>query len=243
MVNRHHVRRTRLAGLVLAVIIAAVPAAARAQKQEEGSNWGVSVSFVPTWKTHDQWKKIFITEAPGSTEGSEFSFGLARGKAHGGHWTVSYIQKPYKEGTTVTLVEEFSDGGFFSRTTETTTYHDVRYTGIEATKYFAFATIKRRVQIGMTVGGGIANVKGTITEVEDQFNRSTAPNGQVFTNTDHFEETLPANEVLFKYQPLFKAEVQGGVILAPGAKVTIAWGFNAPGTGLRIGGVYLFGAK
>ena len=235
----------RVVQLLLAslTISAALPGLALAQsKPEEGSNWGVAVSYSGTIKANKNFQTIFIIENDELIEASEFAIGLSRGKAHGGHWTVSYLSKPFKNKT-FTETEEFTDGNFFGRETTSTTFTDLRYKGIEALKYVAFATIKRRVQIGLNAGGGIAWVEGTVREVRDNLSRFTQPNGQVNQQTEHEEETLPANEYLFKYQPLFKVEVQTAVILAPGAKLTLAWGLNNPGVGFRIGGVYLFGAR
>ena len=228
----------------LAVLfISAVGAApARAQKQEESSHWGVGFSYSPTWQANKEFQNIFIIESDDRLEATEWAIGVSRGKLRGGHWTVSYLSKPFKNKT-ITESETFVDGNFSSESTTSTTFTDLRYKGVEALKYLAFVTIKRRVQVGMNVGGGIATVEGTVTEVFDEVNRFTQQNGQVQVQTNHEESTVPANEYLYQYQPLFKVEVQSAIIVAPGLKVTVAWGLNNPGTGFRIGGVYLFGAK
>lgn len=246
MVIRHRVRTIRLAGLALAVALA-VPGAALAQgKTEESSHWGVAVSYSPSWTASKEFQKLFIIESDELLEGTEFFIGVSRGQLRGGHWTVSYVSKPFKNKT-ITQVEESSDSfqgsTSYNRTTTTTTFTDVRYKGIEALKYVAFATIKRRVQIGLNAGGGIAWVEGTVDEVFEQYNLFTNAMGQTFENTDLQQETLPANEYVYKYQPLFKVEIQTAVIVAPGLKATVAWGLNGPGIGARVGAVYLFGAK
>jgi hypothetical protein len=238
-------RGTRL-GTIALLVITALPATALAQQQEEGSYWGIGVSYVPLWRAHSEFQKLLIVESDQQLEGTEFAIGVARGKTRGGHWTVSYVSKPFKN-TTLTSVEEQSDstgngGSFFSRTTTTTTFTDVRYKGLEGLKYINFVTIKGRAQIGMTAGGGIAWPEGTVTELTESYSRSTF-NGQVFEQTNTDTETLPANEYMYKIHPLFKVELQGTFIIAPGLKFTAAWGLNSPGTGFRIGGIYLIGAK
>lgn len=246
MVIRDRDLRTRLVWLALALLLA-LPAAAQAQSKDEPSSWGVGVSFAPLWRAHEQFQKIFIIEESDQLlEGSEFSIGLARGRKLGGYWTVGFVSKPFKN-VTVSQTEEFSEtnqfGTFFNRFTTTTTFRDVRFKGIEAVKYFALATIKQRAQIGLTVGGGIGFPEGTVETVEVSFNRNTPNQGPVNESTEQYEETLPANEYFFKYQPLFKIEIQGAAILMPGLKATVAWGINNPGKGVRVGAVYLFGAK
>jgi hypothetical protein len=233
-----------MATLVLLALVA-LPTLAQAQQTQEDSFWGVSFYYVPLWRAHSEFQKLLIIEADEQLEGTEFGIGVARGKTYGGHWTLSYVSKPFKN-TTITQVEEYSDSfqqsTFFQRTTTTTTFTDVRYRGLEAVKYINFVTIKRRAQIGMTAGGGIAWPDGTVTEVVENYNRSTFGN-QVNESTETETETLPANEYLYKIQPLFKLELQGTFIILPGLKFTAAWGLNSPGIGYRIGGIYLFGAK
>jgi len=43
--------------------------------------------------------------------------------------------------------------------------------------------------------------------------------------------------------PLVKLELMGAVIAAPSFKIKVAGGLNFPGTGFRVLGVYLFGAR
>jgi hypothetical protein len=225
----------------LALLILAIPAIATAQGQP--SHWGAAVSFAPSVKSMPFYNNLFISETDDKLDTSEISVGIVRGKARGGHWAVNFVQKPFKDGTTIVEVEEFTDVGFFSRTKQTLVFEKVRMRGIEYVAFLSFVKIKERVLIGMNLGIGVAQVEGNITETLEFFNSFTAPNGQVFEDSQTEVFTSPANETLFKYQILGKVEVAGAVVLAAPLKVQIAGGFNSPGTGMRVSVVYLFGAK
>jgi len=43
--------------------------------------------------------------------------------------------------------------------------------------------------------------------------------------------------------PLLKVELMGALIATPAVKIKVAGGLNFPGTGFRVLGVYLFGAR
>jgi hypothetical protein len=227
--------------VVLALAANAAPALAQGNKD---SHWGASVSLSPSWKANEKWQELLLVEGNGTIEGSEMTVGLIRGSTLGGDWGVSFVKKSVKDGTTITSVDEFSSQGFFDRTTQTQVLRDVYFQGVEGHVFIPFATIKNRVQVGLNVGGGIATVKGFVEETLEFFSQFTFPNGQVQTNINRETFTEEASEVFYKYQPLFKLEAQGAIIVVPAVKVKISGGFNAPsGASFRIGAVFLIGAK
>ena len=60
----------------------------------------------------------------------------------------------------------------------------------------------------------------------------------------HTEETFPATEDIgLKTYPLLQAEAQGAVLLGRAFKLQVAAGLNFPSVGVRVAGVYFFGAK
>jgi hypothetical protein len=225
--------------LLAACLLLPSPAAAQ---QSDSSHWGVGVSFTPQWKSIETMQRLLLVEGDQRNDGSEVSFGLVRGSTRGGDWGISFVHKPFKD-TTIVDVESGCDNGSCSSSTATTTFQDVRLRGLEFHGFFALATIANRVQIGLNVAGGFATVEGTITETFESIFSFTRPDGEIetFVNTD--TRTAPAREVLYEIQPLGKIEVQGAVIVAPGLKVKVGGGFNYPGTGFRIGAVYLIGAR
>lgn len=213
----------------------AVPAAAQAA---DGSHWGVSAGLAPAWGSVDTLAEKTL-DWVGSIEGSEFTVGLVRGSTVGGEWGVSFVHKPFDDGTSAETVDEFCDGPFCSRSSERRVMRDVRLRGVEFHWFRPFGTIAERVQIGLNLAGGIARASGTIDETLEFTSTFTNPqtgevSRQVFADTT----TLPADEVLYAAIALFKVEVQGAIIVAPSVKIKIAGGVNNPGAGVRIGATY-----
>jgi hypothetical protein len=123
-------------------------------------------------------------------------------------------------------------------------FQNVYLQGVEFHSFIPFATIKDRVQIGLNLAGGIARTRGEIEETFENVSRFTLPNGQVITNTDTSSGVFPADEIIYKYQPLGKVEAQAAFILAPSFKLKVGGGFNMPSAAaFRVGAVFLIGAK
>ena len=232
--------------LIAALLVTcALPAPAAAQGDDD-QHFGVGVSFAPFWKSRNDLLFTVGLEDTGTYEGTEFTIGFVRGRTRGGEWGVSFVRKPFKDATGVFTESGADECGpsctFSFSSTQTTTLEDVYLQGIEVHWAPSFVTISNRLQIGMNIAGGIAVPKGTITQTFDQTSTSTFQ-GQTNTNTSSDSFTSEANEVMYGTVPLFKVEAQAAVILAPGLKVKISGGLNNPGLGMRIGGVYLFGAN
>ena len=214
-----------------------------AQASEPPSSWGVFANFAPTWKGNTNFTEIFLVEGEGTVEGSDFSIGLARGKTLGGHWGVGYTRKKYKDDTTIVFSDSGGDANSSYSSTETTVFRNVYVDSIEFFRFIPFTTIKQRFQIGLNVGGGAGFPKGTIDQTFVYTSRFTQPNGQVQVQTDTDFESGPAKDVILPIQPLFRLEIVGALIAAPGLKVTFGGGLNAPSTAaFTIGAVYLIGA-
>ena len=223
----------------------ASPAPAPAQASPEPpSSWGVFVNFAPSWKGSSTFTDIFLFDGEGTVEGSDFSIGLARGKTLGGHWGVGYTRKKYKDGTTLVQSESYSEGGYSNSSTETLVFHNVYLDAIEFFSFIPFATIKERFQVGLNVGGGAGFPKGTIDSTSVYVDTFTPPTGPPQTQTQTDIESGPAKDYIFGIQPLFRLEIVGAVIAAPGLKITFGGGLNAPSTfAFSVGAVYLIGAK
>lgn len=245
--RRFHTRRWSVAGyaLLLALLTGVTPAPAAAQGDDD-PHFGVGVSFAPFWKSRSDLLVTTGLEDVGTIEGTEFSIGLVRGRTRGGEWGVSFVRKPFKDSTTVFQEQSTQDCGpscvsSFS-STRTTRFDAVYLRGVEVHWAPAFVTIGGRVQIGLNVAGGIAIPEGTVHDTVD-FTSSSTFQGRTFTDAFSDSFSSPAKDVLFGKVPLFKVEVQGALILAPGLKVKISGGLNNPGMGMRIGATYLFGAN
>ena len=239
---------------VLALFGLAAPAPAFAQKPPKNPHWAVSFSSTPKWHIAPFVENAIADD--GETidfRGSELTIGFGRGSRRGGDWGVNYVRKPFKDG----LVSESFDTSCFSPSPgqnlcnqghETRIANGLMLTGFEVHWFIAVARIKDRVQLGVNLGGGLANVKGTIRKINDgsEWRFVPNPNGQGGTNVlvpIHEEEENPASEELMKKFPLIKIEVEGGLILTPALKVQIAGGLNFPSNSVRVGLLYLIGGK
>jgi hypothetical protein len=239
------VRRVALlAGVVIAIFGVAPRAEAQAADQ---SRWGVHVSFVPTWKGNDSLSESLQWAPEGLRhEGSEFLIGFVKGTTRGGDWGVSYVRKPIKDSTTtstqtdsfcptptncVTQVDEFTQA-----------IHDVVVDGVEAHFFLPFAKFADRVQLGVNLGGGVGFSSGTVTSTETVRRTNTNPPA---TTTEVFtDEQEAAGDVIGETVALIKAEFQAAFVVAPGLKLRVAVGLNAPSVAaFRVGVSYLFGAR
>jgi hypothetical protein len=231
-----------LAALLLSSVLL-VPALAAAQ---DSSHWGVAASVTPAWKVSDRFKMVFDADSV-DLRSSDVSIGIARGRQRGGDWSVSFVRKNFKDGSSVsdiqTECEGFANGCFLQG--ESLTTHGVRLNGIEAVKFIPFATIRSRVQVGLALGGGVGTLKGTLDRravfADGQFDNQ----GRQFGIQRETHETVDAKELFaLSVVPLGKVEIAGDVIVAPGMKVRAAGGFDFPGSSnFALSVVYLFGAR
>jgi hypothetical protein len=223
------------------------PAPASAQTGTE-SHWGVRVSFAPSWEIADSVKELlFDDNEEGTIKGSEFLVGFVRGSTFGGDWGVSFVRKPWEDGSgpTSTDVDCFNRAQTICRPTlESTLTEGVYLNAVEVHWFIRFANIKQRVQLGANVGGGIGAVEGNVVVTRHRF-EPTGFNQQGPTGFReiHEVETLPAKDELLPVFPLFKIEALGSFIVTPALKIQAAVGANFPAYSGRIGLVYLFGAR
>ena len=239
---------------LVAIISLALPLPAYAQKAPKNPRWAVSFSVTPSWHIAP-----FIENAIADDDesinfrGSELTIGFGRGSRRGGDWGVNFVRKPFKDG----LISESFDTSCFSPSPgqnlcnnghETKIANGLMLTGFEVHWFIAVARIKDRVQLGVNLAGGIANVKGTIRTINDgsEWRFVQNPNGFGGTNVltpVHEEEESPASEELMKKFPLIKVEIEGGVILTPALKLQVAGGLNFPSNSVRVLVLYLIGGK
>ena len=231
--------------LVFAVAACIAVCAAPTAAQTNSSHWGVSVNFAPKWETPEQAGYLFDTE-PQDFSGSEFRVGLVRGRDLGGEWGISYIRKNIKDGSTLGEVEEQCfDPGACALFGELYFYNGVTVDGVILHKFMPFATIARRVQIGLTVGGGIGRWKGTAEGVEYNAEFSLVDNSTiVVTQTETRFPVDPEELFVVKPMPLGEVQLSVAAILAPGLKLRASGGVNFPGyQTFSIAASYLFGAR
>ena len=90
-------------------------------------------------------------------KGPEFRVGVIRGTTLGGEWGVSLIHKRLSKESTIEI-----EG---SNDLLTVIADDAELIGVEVHRFFPFARAGR-VQIGVNLGGGIAQLRGFVTGVQ-----------------------------------------------------------------------------
>ena len=224
----------------------APPPGGRAAKGPNPSHWGASFSFTPNWKLMSQLQELIQDE--GSTvdfQGSEFTVGIVRGSRRGGDWGVSFVSKPFKNGSSVIETDEFCIDNGCLPTVQTSVLQNVKLTGVEVHWFIRIVNIANRAQIGVNIAGGIAKVDGTVVQTRDDFH-VTGFNQQTrraIVTPTHEVENLDAKEELFPKFPLGKVEIAGTAVITPSLKARVSGGLNFPGMGMRVGLVYLFGSN
>ena len=228
---------------VLGLLALAPSALAQSADDERRSHFGVIFTLSPASDLQDTFKIMFGSEqVVVSSQDVEVGM-IVRGRQLGGDWGVSYIQKKYKDGS---LADDRGEACFQStcvRAGRVDIMQDVRLRGFSVHKFVPFVTIKRRAQIGLTVGGGAAQASGTLERhtFEAVF---IPPNNLVQAET---VSSADASELFLdgrKWIPIWKFEVAGAVLVAPGLKVRVGGGINFTNyPAFSISGLYLIGAK
>ena len=241
----------RLTTWIVAMVL--VPAFAGAQDR---SHWGVIGSVTPAqnWNVISPIDEyVFSHGGTADVTSADFSIGIARGRELGGDWGVSFVRRSVKDDSRFESFGELCFDTCTEELSEALRPRRVRYSGVEAHKYFNFATIARRVQIGLNVAGGVGRFEGNIERhyfyPEPVFDARGVPvlgaGGSLLYRTRE-EVLLETADQLpsFTPFPLGKVELALGVIAAPGLKIRASGGFNFPGYSMvRVNAIYLFGAK
>lgn len=228
--------------------LVAVALVLMAQSVNAQSRWGLTGGFTPSWQFLQPVADLLDMEV--SISGSEFEVGVVRGRHEGGDWGLSFVRKNVKDGS---MVRDLNGACFsIDRGPDTclpTTFTPIGMSvqGVEAHTYLPFVTIKRRVQIGMNLAGGVGKVSGHVEErrsevdlVFDPVRRQAVPTFYETVEITEAKTLLAGHDIV----PLAKIELAAAVLVAPGLKVRVSGGFNVPG--YRTFGVtstYLFGSR
>ena len=221
------------ASACLALVVSGGAAIAHAQDPGRQAHWGVAFGFAPAWKASNTFKVVFDAKALDVT-GSDVTVGAAHGSDLGGGIEILYIRKTLKDGSTVDRGSGLNCFGTSCVPVGTTLVsRTVVLQGLEVDKFVAFATIKRRVQIGLTAGGGIASVKGQADKISNGVSPVYDSRGALVGLAPRQETTSVEGRELFLGKidvvPLGRVELTVAGIVAPGLKVKASGGFNFPG--------------
>jgi hypothetical protein len=194
---------------VTCVLIAPLPAAA----QIDDPSWGITAGVSPQWSIPGDWIAALFEATTVDVKGPEFRLGIIRGTTLGGEWGVSLVHKRLSKQSTVAV--EGSDD------LVTLVADDAELLGVEVHRFIPLLRAGERVQVGLNVGGGVAQLRGFVTA-----------SYLGATSTDF---TLPFHDILsvtgrqIDWAPIGRAELGVATLVGERLKVRVSGGFNMPG--------------
>ncbi len=200
--------------VAIAIVLAssaALPGVAFAQLDQP--SWGLTGGFAPLWKVPTQLGEVLDAQTL-NIKGQEFRIGLIRGTTLGDEWGVTLVHKRLSKESVV-AVRQSND--VISVVTD-----DAELLGVEVHRFFSFVRAGR-AQIGLNVGGGVAQMRGFVTGSIDPGNGTSirAPIG--------FSELFELVGQKIEIFPLARAEVAVAAMVGDRVKVRVGSGFNMPG--------------
>ena len=141
--------------LVFLVCLVIVPS--RVHAQIDDTTWGITGGVSPQWSIPGDWLAELFDATSLDVKGPEFRVGVIRGTTNGGEWGVSLIHKRLSKES------EFEIEG--THNTLRVVADDAEMIGVEVHRFFPFARTGR-VQIGVNLGGGIAQLRGFVSGVQ-----------------------------------------------------------------------------
>ena len=102
-------------------------------------------------------------------------------------------------------------------------------------------SVSERVQIGLTYGGGIGSLRGTV--VEQRFENFDPDTGAQIPPTETIIEHDVKDFYALEFVPIGSVEAAAAFLIAPGLKARVSGGFNYPNTQVFSFTInYLFGS-
>jgi hypothetical protein len=186
---------------------------ARAHAQIDDTSWGITAGVSPRWSMPGTLLAELFDATTLDVKGPEFRVGVIRGTTLGGEWGVSLIHKRLSKESTLEI-----EG---SNDVLVVLADDAELLGLEVHRFFPFARAGEHVQIGVNLGGGIAQLRGFVT-------------GSLrgVTSTDFtlpFPEAFVAAGREIDWLPLARAELAAAALVGERVKVRVSGGFNMPG--------------
>ncbi len=237
--------RARILVVLSAFVLLCSPAAS-AQSANQ-SHWGVAVNFGPSAAVPaDTMGKVVLLGDPKNVKVSSVEVGFVRGRDRGGDWGAEVTYRRVADGSEAGKVREFCV--FPGQPCE---LWGTRYAlsgatllGFTVHKYVPFVTIAGRAQVGLTIAGGVASIRGQIEKHE----LAAVPTKQGGTGsavqTDTVSSVPAAEAFRASTLPIGKVELTGAALLAPGLKLRVGWGLNFPSyPSFTVGVTYLIGAR
>lgn len=204
-------RRVPLSCVVFLACLAALPAPAFAQLDEP--SWGLTAGFAPLWKIPDRFGEL-LDAATIDISGREFRLGVVRGTTSGGEWGISLVHKRLTKDSEVAVRQP--------QTVISVVTDDAEMLGVEVHRFFAFARAGR-TQIGVNLGGGLAQMRGFVT------GSVTTSGGTEIETQIPFPELFELAGREITLLPLARAELAAAALIGDRVKIRVGGGFNMPG--------------
>jgi hypothetical protein len=204
-------RRARILLGALCAAVVAAPAPARAQIDQP--SWGIGVGFAPLWKVPETLGDVFGASTL-DIQGREFRVGLIRGTTLGGEWGIVLVHKRFLSES---VIEVEQSNGVISAVTD-----DAEMLGVEVYRFFPFARVGR-TQIGVNLGGGLAQLRGFVT---GSVRGRTASSIRAPISLSELLELAGRDFDIF---PLGRAELGVAVGVNDRVKIRVGGGFTMPG--------------
>jgi hypothetical protein len=183
-----------------------------ASAQIDDPSWGITAGFSPQWSMPGTLLAELFDANTLDVKGPEFRLGVIRGTTFGAEWGVSLVHKRLSKESTLEI--ERSDDLL------NVVADDAEMLGVEVHRFFPF-TRAGRVQIGMTLGGGIAQLRGFVTGT---YVRATSTG---FTLP--FPEAFAVAGDEIDWLPVGRVELAAAALVGDRLKVRVSGGFNMPG--------------
>jgi hypothetical protein len=231
------------------------PAPSSDSSNSKVSHWGVLFSATPSWYVPNSIINKLAEGGGATIVGTQFTIGIVRGRAMSGDWGVTFVHEPVKDGsngfgsdTSCGPPGGFSNGplpGGCFNTSGAAKTQGVKMNGVQVHKFIPFGVIKRRVQLGIELAGGIGKLSGTLQKTSSdttniQTNPKTRQTTAVLTTTVTTEDItaeLPGKV------PLGRLAFVAAAIIHPAIKVRWEAGMLMPGQSFTTLVVtFLFGA-
>jgi hypothetical protein len=196
--------------LVFLVCLVIVPS--RVHAQIDDTTWGITGGVSPQWSIPGDWLAELFDATSLDVKGPEFRVGVIRGTTNGGEWGVSLIHKRLSKES------EFEIEG--THNTLRVVADDAEMIGVEVHRFFRFARTGR-VQIGVNLGGGIAQLRGFVSGVQ------VGPTSTNFALPFPEAFVVAGNEI--DWLPLGRAELGAATLIGERLKIRVSGGFNMPG--------------
>jgi hypothetical protein len=198
---------------VLTVFAMPFVVASPAWAQIDDPSWGITGGFSPQWSMPGTMLAGLFNATALDVKGPEFRIGVIRGTTNGGEWGLSLIHKRLSKTSTVEV-----EG---SNSVLSVVADDAEMIGVEVHRFLPFARVGERTQIGVNLGGGIAQLRGFVTGV---YVSSTSA-----TFTLPFSEAFDITGRQIDYLPIGRAELCAAALVGERLKLRVSGGFNMPG--------------